>query len=77
MLGNTQCPFGEFVRRATSLCRMTSSVFGGIAASSTGRPAAVDLQERIAVGDHGCRVVIDLMATSDSVGHHYQPPTLG
>ncbi|QNN52827.1 ATP-binding protein [Nocardioides mesophilus] len=29
VLGNTRCPFGEAVRRAPSLCRMTSSVFGG------------------------------------------------
>ena len=29
---NTCCPFGDMVREAPELCRMTSSVFGGIAA---------------------------------------------
>jgi hypothetical protein len=28
VLGNRACPFGEVVRRAPGLCRMTSSVFG-------------------------------------------------
>lgn len=74
VLGNTACPFGDTVRRAPTLCRMTSSVFGGIAASTTGRPVAVDLQERIAVGDHGCRVVIDLAPTEVSQGHRYGAP---
>jgi hypothetical protein len=36
---------------------MTSSVFGGIAARNTGG-ASVVLEERIAVGDPECRVVV-------------------
>jgi len=32
VLVNTRCPFGTAVRAAPALCRMTSSVFGGIAA---------------------------------------------
>jgi hypothetical protein len=38
---------------------MTSAVFGGIAARNIGQ-AAVSLEERIALGDPGCRVVIHL-----------------
>ncbi len=45
------------VRRAPGLCRMTSSVFGGIAARNTGG-ATVVLEERIALGDPECRVVV-------------------
>jgi anti-sigma regulatory factor (Ser/Thr protein kinase) len=57
VLGNRACPFGEVVRRAPGLCRMTSSVFGGIAARNTGH-ASVVLEERIALGDPECRVVV-------------------
>lgn len=57
VLGNRRCPFGDVVRRAPGLCRMTSSVFGGIASRNTGG-ASVVLEERIAVGDPECRVVV-------------------
>jgi predicted ArsR family transcriptional regulator len=57
VLGNRRCPFGDVVRRAPGLCRMTSSVFGGIAARNTGG-ASVVLEERIAVGDPECRVAV-------------------
>lgn len=57
VLGNRRCPFGEVVKRAPGLCRMTSSVFGGIASRNTGG-ASVVLEERIAVGDPECRVVV-------------------
>lgn len=57
VLGNRACPFGEVVKRAPGLCRMTSSVFGGIASRNTGG-ASVVLEERIAVGDPECRVVV-------------------
>jgi len=60
VLGNHRCPFGEVVQRAPSLCRMTSSVFGGIAARNSEENASVLLEERIAVGDPGCRVVVYL-----------------
>lgn len=60
VLGNRRCPFGDaVVRRAPALCQMTSAVFGGIAARN--RPnATVALNERIAVGDPGCQVVVEL-----------------
>lgn len=57
VLGNRRCPFGEAVRHAPALCRMTSSVFGGIAARNRG-VAAVDLEQRIALGDNNCRVTV-------------------
>ena len=57
VLGNRACPFGDVVRRAPGLCRLTSSVFGGIAARNTGG-ASVVLEERIALGDPECRVVV-------------------
>lgn len=60
VLGNHRCPFGDVVQRAPALCRMTSSVFGGIAAANSEDGAAIVLEERIAVGDPGCRVVVHL-----------------
>jgi len=54
---NTRCPFGETVKEAPELCRMTSSVFGGIAARNFGY-AKVILDKRIAVGDGICEVRI-------------------
>ncbi|MEV4415748.1 methanogen output domain 1-containing protein [Catellatospora sp. NPDC049609] len=72
VLGNRRCPFGAAVQNSPSLCRITSSVFGGIAARNTGQ-ATVDLVERIAVGDPHCRVVIHLGAAADRAhGHHYR-----
>ena len=73
-LGNRRCPFGDAVRRAPQLCRMTSSVFGGIAARNGGGPALVQLEERIAVGDPGCLVTVWLdpaRAPSRATGHSY------
>lgn len=54
---NTRCPFGETVMQAPELCRMTSSVFGGIAARNFGY-AKVILDKRIAAGDGMCEVRI-------------------
>jgi anti-sigma regulatory factor (Ser/Thr protein kinase) len=69
VLGNDRCPFGDVVRLAPALCRMTSAVFGGIAASNHGE-ASVTLEERIAVGDPGCRVVVELGPVPSSPGAH-------
>lgn len=73
VLGNRRCPFGEAVKHAPGLCRMTSSVFGGIAARNAG-DAAVTLEERIAVGDPECRVTVWLTEPPEDerqVAHHY------
>jgi predicted ArsR family transcriptional regulator len=78
VLENTRCPFGSAVRRAPVLCRMTSSVFGGIAARNSESGASVLLEERIAVGDPGCRVVVHLgpvPAEIEPFAHRYLPPS--
>lgn len=78
VLGNTACPFGDVVQRAPALCRMTSSVFGGIAAAQTDSGvAAVLLEERIAVGDPGCRIVVYLGEPPEEArdaAHRYRAP---
>lgn len=74
-LGNRRCPFGDAVRRAPQLCRMTSSVFGGIAARNGDGTALVQLEERIAVGDPGCVVTVWLdpgRAPAGAHGHRYR-----
>lgn len=76
VLGNTTCPFGDVVKQAPALCRMTSSVFGGIAAEQNPDGAMVLLEERIAVGDPGCRVVVYLgePPAGAADGHRYRSP---
>jgi predicted ArsR family transcriptional regulator len=59
VLGNRRCPFGDKVIDRPSMCMMTSNVFGVIAAENLGY-AKVELQETIAKGDPGCRVVVHL-----------------
>lgn len=59
VLVNRACPFGDMVIGRTSLCQMTSSVFGTIAAENHGY-ARVRIMEAIARGDRGCRVVVHL-----------------
>ena len=82
VLANTRCPFGDVVKMAPSLCRMTSSVFGGIAARNSGGPVSVLLEERIAVGDPGCRIVVAFDghdeddeddALDGAAAHRYRP----
>ncbi|NJC72432.1 ATP-binding protein [Planosporangium thailandense] len=74
VLGNRRCPFGDTVRHSPALCRMTSSVFGGIAARNRGQ-AVVLLDERIAVGDPECRVTVLLNPDAgdrSAGGHRYR-----
>jgi hypothetical protein len=73
VLGNRVCPFGEKVVGRESLCMMTSNVFGAIAAENLGY-AKVVLEETIARGAPGCRVVVYLKPTSEAeaqVGREY------
>ena len=80
VLENTRCPFGNAVRKAPALCRMTSSVFGAIAARNRDDSASVVLEERIAVGDPGCRVIVYLGDPPPDVArfaHHYPSPSDG
>lgn len=64
---NTRCPFGDAVKEAPELCRMTSSVFGGIAARNFGY-AKVSLNKRIATNDGMCEVCI---YTDREMAKHY------
>lgn len=71
----TSCPFDKYVQRSPSLCFMTSSVFGGIAARNFGY-AKVVLHRRIALGDPGCEVTVFLKPGGDAareVGREYYP----
>jgi predicted ArsR family transcriptional regulator len=56
---NSNCPFAEKVKDRSSLCMMTSNVFGVITADNLGY-AKVDLEKTIAQGDPQCRVVLYL-----------------
>lgn len=59
ILGNRACPFGEQVRGRSSLCMMTSNVFGTVTAENLGY-ARVELQKTIARGDPECLIVVSL-----------------
>ncbi|HET9531858.1 MAG TPA: methanogen output domain 1-containing protein [Blastocatellia bacterium] len=67
VLGNRVCPFAEKVYGRPAMCMMTSNVFGSIAADNLGY-AKVELQETIATGSPGCRVVLYLKPTPESAG---------
>ena len=71
---SSRCPFGEGVRHSPELCRMTSSVFGGIAARNFGY-AKVELKERIALGHAQCSVLVHLNpeAARTKPGIEYRP----
>lgn len=72
VLGNRRCPFGEAVADRPALCMMTSNVFGRIAAENLGY-ARVSIEQAIANGDQGCRVVIRLTPSdqADQAGIEY------
>ena len=65
VLGNRKCPFEEDVKGCSSLCMMTSTVFGGIVARNMGY-AKVCLKATIAEKDPECRVVIYLQNTDEA-----------
>lgn len=65
VLGNRACPFAERVIGRPSLCMMTSSVFGSVAAENLGY-AKVSIDEAIARGDSGCRVTVWLHPTPEA-----------
>lgn len=73
VLGNRACPFAEKVVGRPALCMMTSNVFGSIAAENLGY-AKVVLEQTIAQGDAGCRVVVYLKpseAAQQATGREY------
>lgn len=70
---NSRCPFGDGVSNFPELCRMTSSVFGGIAARNFGY-AKVEIRQSIARQNGGCEVCIhtDCQAAADKPGLEYR-----
>ena len=64
---NTLCPFGDAIKQTPELCKMTSSVFGGIVARNFGY-AKVVLNQTIAAGDLNCDIQI---FTNPSDGINY------
>lgn len=69
---NHCCPFGDMVKEAPELCRMTSSVFGAIAARNFGY-AKVQLHKRIATGDGMCdvRIYLNPASAAQQTGDEY------
>ena len=65
VLQTTSCPFEDKVIGRPSLCMMTSNVFGTITAENLGY-AKVSLEETIASGAQGCRVVVYLSDNEES-----------
>jgi predicted ArsR family transcriptional regulator len=65
VFGNRACPFAEKVIGRPSMCMMTSNVFGTIAAENTGY-AKVSLEQTIAEGAPGCRVVVYLKPVAEA-----------
>jgi predicted ArsR family transcriptional regulator len=65
VLGNRACPFGDKVIGRPALCMMTSNVFGSIAARDLGY-AKVALEETIAEGAPGCRVVVYITPSAEA-----------
>lgn len=68
VLGNRACPFGKLVEGRPSLCMMTSNVFGSITAQNLGY-ARVDIEEAIATGHAGCRIVVNLTPSANPGAH--------
>lgn len=64
VLSNSRCPFGDKVLGRTSLCMMTSTVFGTIAAENNGYSKVI-LDKTIAAGDGCCEVIIYLSPPSN------------
>ncbi|MEA5552617.1 methanogen output domain 1-containing protein [Anabaena cylindrica UHCC 0172] len=65
VFGNHNCPFAEKVIDRPAMCMMTSNVFGTITSDNLGY-AKVELQETIAQGATGCRIVVYLKTTPES-----------
>ena len=75
VLQNRCCPFGT--SPPPGACRFTSALAGALAAESSGS-AEVTLDERIALGDPQCRIVVDLASLSGRLtSHHYRWPPAG
>jgi predicted ArsR family transcriptional regulator len=65
VLGNRACPFAGQVVDRPALCMMTSNVTGVVAAENLGYSRVV-LEETIARGAPGCRVIVHLRPTAEA-----------
>lgn len=75
VLGCRRCPFGT--SPDPQLCRFTSALAGGLGAR-LGGSAEVVLDERIAMGDPQCRLVLDVASSTPRLtAHHYRWPPAG
>ena len=70
VLGNRACPFGERAFGHPSLCMTTSGTLGVVAAQNLGY-AKVVIEQAIAQGHPGCRVVIHLKPGGKGEGREY------
>lgn len=70
VLVNSACPFAERVEGRPSLCMMTTSVFGSVAARGTGY-AKVHVDEAIATGHGRCRVIVSLTVDDAAPGYEF------
>lgn len=67
---NTRCPFAQEAKGRPSLCKMTTNVFGRVAADATGY-ARVHVKEALAFGDCRCLVTVDLEWSDDGDGQEF------
>lgn len=75
VLANSRCPFGP--SPPPGLCRFTSALAGTLGAEAAGG-AEITLDERLALGDAQCRLVIDLgPPTGRLTSHRYTWPPAG
>jgi predicted ArsR family transcriptional regulator len=65
VLANRACPFGEAAAGRPALCMTTSQVLGTIAAGAAGY-AKVEIEEAIARGHAGCRLVVHLRLSHEA-----------
>jgi hypothetical protein len=65
VFGNRACPLGDQVLWHSPLFMITSNIFGVIVAENLGY-AKVEMQETIAKGQHGCRVLVHLNPTPEA-----------
>ncbi|WP_172300154.1 methanogen output domain 1-containing protein [Pseudoruegeria sp. HB172150] len=70
VLTNLRCPFATRVRGRPSLCMMTTTVFGTVAARATGY-AAVRIDKAIALGHPACRVEVRLKRDECQDGYEF------
>jgi serine/threonine-protein kinase RsbW len=78
VLGNRRCPFAiDGTPPSPTMCRFTSALGGRLAAGGS-RGAHVVLDERLASGDHRCRIEIRMdPPPSPDAGHLYSSPPAG